>query len=307
MVTPSASERRRRGRRDGQRFGQLQVQFDSRLGIAITLPAAVIDVNDGGFGVQMPSALKPGVVVRVQGKVDGVRDFIQAAHVAWCVPVREGGFRIGLSCATPELADPGAKPEKPSEPEPPKADYQPTGDPDLYEILQVNPKADQDTIHRVYRILAQRYHPDHAETGNASMFRWLTQAYKVLSDPETRAAYDVQRAAEQVYRVKIFSKPADAQGIEGEKRKRQGILHALYTQRMNAPDHAWLTIPQLEELLGVPREHLEFALWYLREQQLVSRSDSARFVITCAGVDSAEASTPSEVLIRRPLLEAPAA
>ncbi|MBY0503279.1 MAG: DnaJ domain-containing protein [Bryobacteraceae bacterium] len=289
------SERRRRSRQNGQRFGTLQVQFDSRLGIAITLLAKVIDVNEGGFGVQLASSLKPGEVVRVQGKLDGAKEFVQAARVSWCVPTKEG-FRVGLSCATPDLRSAA-----------PEVEYQPSGEPDYYEILQVNPKADQDTIQRVYRILAQRYHPDHAETGNSSLFRWVTQAYKTLGEPESRAAYDVQRAAEAVYRVKIFSKPADAQGVEGEKRKRHGILRALYTQRMNSADHPWLTIPQLEDLLSVPREHLEFALWYLREHQLVTRSDSARFVITAAGVDRAESTMPEEMLIRRPLLEAPAA
>lgn len=301
--TVTTSERRRRERRDGQRFGELLVQFESRMGLPITLSAPVTDVNDGGFGIQMPQALKPGAHVHIKGRVDGKAEFALAARVAWCVPARETGFRVGLTCPTPELP----RTEPPPDPEPPKSESQPTGDPDYYEILQVNPKADQDTIQRVYRMLAQRYHPDHAETGNAHVFRWLTQAYKTLGDPEARAAYDVQRAHEQVYRVKIFSKPADAEGIEGERRKRQGILRALYTQRMNSSDHAWLTIPELEDLLGVPREHLEFALWYLREQQLVQRSDSARFVITAAGVDRAESSMPSEVLIRRPMLEAPAA
>ncbi len=270
----------------------------------MTLQATVTDFNDGGFGVQMGSSLRPGLVVRLQGKVDGVREFVQTAHVAWCVPAREG-FRIGLSCAVPALDEPRAKaPES----EPPQApEFQPTGDPDFYEVLQVNPKADQDTIHRIYRILAQRYHPDHAETGNAAMFRWVTQAFKTLGDPEARAAYDVQRAAEQRYRVKVFSKPADAEGVEGERRKRHGILQALYTQRMNSPEHGWLNLAQLEDLLGVPREHLEFPLWYLREQQCVHRSDNGRFVITALGVDRAESAIPSETLVNRPLLEAPAA
>lgn len=301
--TISANERRRRERQNGLRFGQLQVQFESRMGLPITLSVPVTDVNEGGFGLQMPQALKPGSHVHVKGKVDGQTEFTLAAKVAWCVPARESGFRVGLTCPTPDLP----RSQDARGPEPPPAEYQPTGDPDYYEILQVNPKADGDTIQRVYRMLAQRYHPDHAETGNTHVFRWLTQAYKTLGDPERRAAYDVQRAQEQVYRVKIFSKPADAEGIEGERRKRQGILRALYTQRMNSSDHAWLTIPELEDLLGVPREHLEFALWYLREQQLVQRSDSARFVITAAGVDRAESSMPSESLIRRPMLEAPAA
>ncbi|MEO7964396.1 MAG: J domain-containing protein, partial [Gemmatimonadaceae bacterium] len=32
--------------------------------------------------------------------------------------------------------------------------------PDHYETLQVSPRADQETIERVFRHLAKRYHPD---------------------------------------------------------------------------------------------------------------------------------------------------
>jgi DnaJ-class molecular chaperone len=46
-------------------------------------------------------------------------------------------------------------------------------------------------IHRVYRLLAQRYHPDNVETGDEKAFRGIADAYKVLSDPERRAGYDV--------------------------------------------------------------------------------------------------------------------
>src|SRR5579862_9473340 len=62
---------------------------------------------------------------------------------------------------------------------------------DHYETLQISANADPDTIHRVYRLLAQRFHPDNQETGNAERFRALTDAYQVLSDPERRAQYDV--------------------------------------------------------------------------------------------------------------------
>ena len=47
----------------------------------------------------------------------------------------------------------------------------PAEDPDHYELLQVSRHADTDTIHRVYHVLAQRYHPDNAATGNAERFR----------------------------------------------------------------------------------------------------------------------------------------
>lgn len=54
---------------------------------------------------------------------------------------------------------------------------------DYYEVLQISPNADQETVHRVYRIQAQRFHPDNLETGDAGKFRAVAEAYQVLSNP----------------------------------------------------------------------------------------------------------------------------
>ena len=62
--------------------------------------------------------------------------------------------------------------------------------PDHYELLQISPNAEPETIHRVYRLLAQRYHPDNAQTGNLARFQEVRDAYSVLSDPAQRARYD---------------------------------------------------------------------------------------------------------------------
>ena len=64
------------------------------------------------------------------------------------------------------------------------------GDLDYYEVLQVSDAAEPETINRVYRIFAQRYHPDNRETGNETRFREITEAYQILSNPEKRAQYD---------------------------------------------------------------------------------------------------------------------
>ena len=37
---------------------------------------------------------------------------------------------------------------------------------DYYEVLQISPNADPDTVHRVYRFLAARFHPDNQKSGN---------------------------------------------------------------------------------------------------------------------------------------------
>ena len=63
----------------------------------------------------------------------------------------------------------------------------------------------------------------------------------------------------------------------------------LYAQRIRDPEHPTLNVKEIEELLGIPREHLEFSTWYLRENALITRSDNGRFSITARGVDTAEA------------------
>ena len=51
---------------------------------------------------------------------------------------------------------------------------------DYYEILQISPNAEAETIHRVFRILAARFHPDNPETGDSGKFIRLAKAYEVL-------------------------------------------------------------------------------------------------------------------------------
>jgi curved DNA-binding protein CbpA len=164
---------------------------------------------------------------------------------------------------------------------------------DHYETMQISPNADLDTIHRVYRILAQRFHPDNHETGNAEVFRVLSEAYQTLSDPEKRAAFDIEHRAARRLTWKIFDQTTSAQGVEAERRKRSGILALLYRKRISQPDQPAMSLKDFEDLLGVPKEHLEFTLWYLKEGQFVTRTDNGRHSITLKGVDLAESLSES--------------
>ncbi len=166
---------------------------------------------------------------------------------------------------------------------------------DHYETMQVSPNADLDTIHRVYRILAQRFHPDNRETGNSETFHALTDAYRVLCDPEKRAAFDIEHRATRRLTWKIFDQTNSAQGVDAERRKRSGILALLYRKRISLPDQPSMNLKDFEDLLGVPKEHLEFTLWYLKEGQFVTRSDNGRYTITLKGVDLAESFAESRV------------
>jgi molecular chaperone DnaJ len=63
---------------------------------------------------------------------------------------------------------------------------------DYYEVLGVARDVDGATLKRAYRELALRYHPDqNPENPEAEAhFKEVSEAYTVLSDPESRARYD---------------------------------------------------------------------------------------------------------------------
>ncbi|MBL7499031.1 DnaJ domain-containing protein [Frankia sp. CNm7] len=62
---------------------------------------------------------------------------------------------------------------------------------DFYDILGVARDADAAEIQRAYRTLARRYHPDiNSDPGAEERFKELSEAYDVLSDPDSRARYD---------------------------------------------------------------------------------------------------------------------
>ena len=166
---------------------------------------------------------------------------------------------------------------------------------DYYEVLQVSPNVESETLQRVFRLLAQRYHPDNQDSGDAAAFKQVLEAYQVLSDPERRASFDVEHRQARTALWRIFDQPKAAQGVAAERRKRQGILSLLYTKRLADAENPGVRMRELEELLGCAREHLEFSLWYLRENHFITRTDYGHFIITSKGVDEAEKSGDTRI------------
>jgi len=259
-------------------------------GSAADVRARVMDTSELGLGIETDRRLELNAILTVDGQVanPGSNGKVRA-RVVDCKPF-QGIFRAGLAFESTFESGNSAPPTE--------------AVPDYYELLQISPNADPDMIHRVYRLLAQRYHPDNGTTGDEKAFRSLTDAYKVLSEPEKRAAYDVNLHAYRQLRWRIFDQRQASVGKVAEKSKRKGILDLLYTKRCSEPEKPTMNLHELEDLLGCPREHLEFSLWYLKENGLVARMDNGRFAVTAKGVDWAEEEEAAALLRADRLLPA---
>ena len=80
-------------------------------------------------------------------------------------------------------------------------------------------------------LLAQRYHPDNAETGDVEKFLQLRRAYMVLADPTTRIAYDSHYEAQKAKPMPIFGLKEFVDVREGEANRR------LQMRKMRKPWH----------------------------------------------------------------------
>ena len=175
---------------------------------------------------------------------------------------------------------------------------------DYYEVLQISPKAEVATIQRVYRMLAARYHPDNPATGNTDKFVLLQRAYSALADPEQRAAYDANYQSLRIQPIPVFEMKEFVIGIEAETNRRLGMLCLLYNRRRDDPDCQSLSVFELERMMLIPREHLEFTAWYLREKGYIRRDDHSELLITAEGVDYVEEHQAGNPILRH-LLKAP--
>jgi len=158
---------------------------------------------------------------------------------------------------------------------------------DHYETLQVSPNADTDTIDRVFRHLAKRYHPDNQETGNRDCFDRLVTAHRVLSDPEQRARYDLRYEEGRALQWGLAREAANGEVFEDDRIVRERLLSLLYVQRRRNVTNPSIGNIELERLLGLPEAHLDFHVWFLKEKKLVERTERG-FAITALGVEEAE-------------------
>ncbi len=278
------SERRTSGRRQMAGGTQLKIGLHEDGVLLAEIAAELVDFSEWGLRVKTAAPVSIGCLVSI-GSANSDQNRVGAkkrsAHVVHCASTSESSFRLGLV-----FQEFSAGKTRASGPEAKNAD----GEIDLYEVLQVSPNADLEMIQKVYRLLAQRYHPDNSDSGDEETFKQVLQAYRVLGNPTERASYDADYGVKQRQGRKVSNRSEAADGVDAERRQRQRVISLLYTKKMREPRQGGLTLRELEEMTDTPKEQLEFCFWYLGENGLVVRSDGSRYDITVKGVNWAEQS-----------------
>jgi curved DNA-binding protein CbpA len=155
---------------------------------------------------------------------------------------------------------------------------------DYYELLEISPNANSDTIERMFRYFAQRYHPDNRQTGDRSRFDSIVEAHNTLRDPVKRAQYDFDHQNQSNLRSKLVEEVNGSntwQDLDIQKK----LLSLLYVKCRQNVREPGIGNAELERLLRCPAEHLEFHVWYLREKGWIRKTENGTFAITVEGVD----------------------
>ena len=160
---------------------------------------------------------------------------------------------------------------------------------DPYEVLQLHPKAHPLIVMRAFRVLAAMYHPDNKQTGDRETFEDIVSAYRLLSDPVRRAAYDRgQGRADSAAAAGSLDERDDRRVAPDEQRLRLLILTTLYNARRSSLSTPGLPLRVLVDMTDAHLDDVQFSLWYLRGKKLVEVGEHDAMAITVAGVDYVE-------------------
>jgi len=158
---------------------------------------------------------------------------------------------------------------------------------DYYEVLEVSPNANSETVERVFRYFAMRYHPDNQDTGDEARFSEIVEAHNTLKDPVKRAQYDIRYKDHAGLRRELTEEAGNTKGMERDVVIQAKVLSLLYVKRRKDVNNPGIGDVELERLSGCPREHLEFHLWYLKAKGWIARIENGTIAITVEGIDRA--------------------
>jgi len=160
---------------------------------------------------------------------------------------------------------------------------------DYYDVLQISPNADEDTIQQMFRHMAKKWHPDNPK-GNAERFKLLVEAHKTLTNAERRASYDLKYQRFWEAKWNLSADASDSKAYVDDHEARESLLSFYYVQRRSSMNDPGLGEIEVSRLMRIPIHLIEFHIWYLKEKNWIQRLENGKFALTALGVDEVEKS-----------------
>src|SRR5579872_994219 len=156
---------------------------------------------------------------------------------------------------------------------------------DYYIVLGIEPRADSETIQSAYTKLAQKYHPNNAETGDEAKFDQVNAAYEILSDPALRIEFDKLKGIDQDAGNPTFSGADFFDALKRATALRTAILFVLCDRRRLKSTKPTMSPRQVEVMLHTNNDELTFVIWHLKSRGLVLSDDKSNLQISAEGMD----------------------
>ena len=159
---------------------------------------------------------------------------------------------------------------------------------DHYAVLQVLPDCSAKSLEAAYRQLAKMFHPDHPESADSDKFNAVIEAYRVLRNPEQRAAYDLQHGVNcpsAGFEPAQPEQEAENTSAAHDADAHTKILLFLYRRRREHAEDPGVIRVYVQELLNCSDESFNFHVWYLKAKGFIETTEQGTLAITVQGVD----------------------
>ncbi len=187
---------------------------------------------------------------------------------------------------------------------------------DYYAFLMISPQADRAMIEWAARLMLTRYGEKNPHTADPEKHELVKTAYRTLVDAKRKAEYDKLRqqhagggapASDEeqptggethgerrsrdgrvpISKIKV-EHTATLDDSRVQRRLRQAVLSVLYDIIITNPRNPELGRAEIARAVGCRVDDLEFAVWFLREKDLIKTSNSGLYAITSVGVEWVE-------------------